>query len=125
MKYLKMTFTLASFLLCTNMVIAQGQRTVANSGVNVEVRSTETIVKNADDFVSVTPGSNARKMTSKSSNNKNNGGASQVAGITTNQDQANEPEPVPEQSQSDNKNMMKKFKRFSNDKGEKKNRKKL
>jgi len=116
MKYLIMTFTLASFLLCTNMVIAQGQRTVANPGVNIEVRSVENILKNSDDFVSVTPGSNARKMTSHSSNDKNNSGASQVAGIKTSQEQANESE----QAQTDNKNVMKKFKRFSDKEGEKK-----
>ena len=120
MKYLIMTFTLASFLLCTNMVIAQGQRTVANPGVNIEVRSVEDILKNSDDFVSVTPGSNARKMTSNSSNDKNNSGASQVAGITTNQDQVNESEAVSEQAQTDNNNVMKKFKRFSDKEGEKK-----
>ena len=69
MKYLKMTFILASLLLSTNMVIAQGQRNVANPGVSIETRSVEDIVKNSDDFVAVTPGSNARKMSSKSSSN--------------------------------------------------------
>ena len=121
MKYLKMTFILASLVLSTNMVIARGQRTVANPGVSVETRSVEDIVKNSDDFVAVTPGSNTRKMSSKSSKDKNKTATTLATAINTNQAQATEPEP----EQADNKNVMKKFKRFSDKEGEKKNRKKL
>ena len=109
MKYFKIIFALAFSLIFTNIVIAENQRTLANPDVNIEVRSVEDIVNNSDDFISINPGDNAAKMSSASSKVKNKTVTTQTTGFV--------------QLQSDNKDVVKKYNRFSNKQGEKKNKK--
>jgi hypothetical protein len=45
MKYFKMIIALVSFLIFTNIVVAENQRTRANPDVNIEVRSVEDTLK--------------------------------------------------------------------------------
>ena len=117
MKQFKIIFALVSFLVSTNIVVAANQRTVANPDVNVEVRSAEDIVKNSADFVSVTPGDNTKKMSSRSSRVKQEPVAALATGIATAQTTD------PEQLQSNKKDIVKKYNRFSKKQGVKKNKK--
>jgi len=109
MKYFKIISVSLSLLIMTNIVIAQSKRTLANPDVKVEVRSTEDIVQDPDAFVSINPGDNAAKMSSKALRVKNKVVATKKMGLF--------------QSQSNKKDKMKKFNRFSNKQGEKKNEK--
>ncbi|MDH5370229.1 MAG: hypothetical protein OEW99_09400 [Gammaproteobacteria bacterium] len=109
MKHLKIIFALVITLVFTNIVIAGNQRTMANADVNIEVRSVEDIVNNSDDFVSINPGDNAAKMSSTSLRIKNKTVSAQTTGLV--------------QLQSNNKDVVKKYNRFSNKQGEKKNKK--
>ena len=117
MKQFKIIFALVSFLVSTNIVVAANQRTVANPDVNVEVRSVEDIVKNSGDFVSVNPVDNAKKMSSRSSKVKQEPVASLATGIATAKTTD------PEQLQSNKKDIVKKYNRFSKKQGVKKNKK--
>lgn len=119
MKYSKMIFSLVSFLIFTNIVVAENQRTRANPDVNIEVRSVEDIINNSDDFVSINPGDNAARMSSTSSRVKNETVSTLATGITTARTQTT----GVVQSQSNNKDVVKKYNRFSNKQGEKKNKK--
>jgi len=110
MKHLKIIFALVFSLVFTNIVIAGNQRTIANPDVNVEVRSVEDIVNNSDDFVSINPGDNAAKMSSTSSRVKNKTVTAQTTGLV--------------QLQSNNKDVVKKYNRFSDKQGETKIKKK-
>lgn len=109
MKYFKMIFALVSSLIFTNIVFAENQRTLANPDVNIEVRSVEDIVNNPGDFVSINPGDNATKMSSTSSRVKNKTVSTLATGLV--------------QTQSNNKDVVKKYNRFSNKQGENKNKK--
>jgi len=109
MKYFKIIFVSVSLFIVTNVVIAQNQRTLANPDVNIEVRSTEDIVSDPGAFVSINPGDNAIKMLSTASRVKNKTVAAQTTDLA--------------QSQSSNKDVVKKYNRFSNKQGEKKNKK--
>lgn len=111
MKYFKMIFAVVSLLIFTNIVIAENQRTLANPNVNAEVRSTEDKVNDSSDFTSINPGDNAAKMSSVSSRDKNKSVTTQVAGAV--------------QLQSNNKDVVKKYNRFSNIQGVKKNKKNM
>ena len=108
MKYFKMIFAAVSLLIFTNIVIAENQRMLANPDVNTEVRSTEDKVNNSSDFTSINPGDNASKMSSVPSKVKSKSVTTQVAGAV--------------QLQSNNKDVVKKYNRFSNIQGEKKNK---
>ena len=108
MKYFKMIFAAVSLLIFTNIVIAENQRILANPSVNAEVRSTEDKVNNSSDFTSINPDDNAAKMSSVSSKVKSKSVTAQVAGVF--------------QLQSNNKDVVKKYNRFSNIQGEKKNK---
>ena len=109
MKYFKMIFAAVSLLIFTNIVIAENQRTLANPDVNIEVRSVEDIVNNPDDFISINSGDNATKMSSVSSRDKNKSVATLATGLI--------------QTLSNNKDVVKKYNRFSNKQGENKNKK--
>jgi hypothetical protein len=114
-----MIIALVSFLIFTNIVVAENQRTRANPDVNIEVRSVEDIVKNPDDFISINPGDNAKKMSSTSSRDKSKTVttlATDIAAVTTQTTGL-------VQLQSNNKDVVKKYNRFSNKQGEKKNKK--
>ena len=119
MKNFKMIFALVFSLIFTNVVIAGNLRTPANPDVNIEVRSVEDIVKNSDDFVSINSGDNAKKMSSTSLRDKSKTAKTLATGIaivtteTTGQVQL----------QSKNKDVVKKYNRFSDKQGEKKNKK--
>ena len=108
MKYFKMIFAAVSLFIFTNIVIAENQRMLANPDVNTEVRSTEDKVNDSSDFTSINPGDHAAKMSSVSSRDKNKSVTIQVAGVV--------------QLQSNNKDVVKKYNRFSNKQGEKKNK---
>ena len=109
MKYFKIISASVSFLIITNVVIAENQRTLANPNVNIEVRSVEDIVNNPDDFISINSGDNATKMSSTSSRVKNKTVSTLATGLV--------------QTQSNNKDVVKKYNRFSNKQGENKNKK--
>ena len=109
MKYFKMIFAMVSFLIITNVVIAENQRALANPDVNVEVRSVEDIVNDSSVFTSITPGDNAAKMSSNSSGVKNKVVTTQVSGVV--------------QLQSNNKDIVRKYNNSSDKQGEKKNNK--
>ena len=109
MKYFKIISVSVSLLIITNVVIAGNQRTLANPDVNIEVRSTEDIVSDPGAFVSINPSDNATKMSSKALRVKNKKVAAQTTDLA--------------QSQSNNKDVVKKYNRFSNKQGEKKNKK--
>ena len=119
MKNFKMIFALVSFLIFTNIVFAENQRTRANPDVNIEERSVEDIVKNSGDFISINPGDNAKKMSSTSSRDKSKTVTTLATGMAT----------APTQTtgliqlQSNNKDVVKKYNRFSDKQGEKKNKK--
>ena len=125
MKYFKMIFALVSSLIFTNIVVAENLRTLANPDVNIEVRSVEDIVKNPGDFVSINPGDNAKKMSSTSSTSstssrdKRKTAQKLATGIATAPTQTT----GQAQLQSNNKDVLKKYNRFSNKQGEKKNKK--
>ena len=108
MKYFKMIFTVVSFLIFTNIVIAENQRVLANPDDNTEVRSREDIVDDSSVFTSINPGDNAAKMSSTSSRAKNKIVTTQVAGVV--------------QLKSNNKDVVKKYNSSSNKQGEKKNK---
>lgn len=109
MKYFKIISVSVFLLIITNVVIAGNQRTLANPDVNIEVRSTEDIVSDPSAFVSINPGDNATKMSSTASIVKNKTVAAQTTDLA--------------QSQSNKKDVVKKYNRFSNKQGEKKNKK--
>ena len=109
MKYFKIISVSVSLFVITNVVIAGNQRTLANPDANIEVRSTEDIVNDPSAFVSINPGDNARKMSSKALSVKNKMVAAQTTDLA--------------QSQSNKKDVVKKYNRFSNKQGEKKNKK--
>ena len=119
MKNFKMIFALVFSLIFTNVVIAGNLRTPANPDVNIEVRSVEDIVKNPGDFVSINPGDNAKKMSSTSSRDKRKTAQKLATGIATAPTQTT----GQAQLQSNNKDVLKKYNRFSNKQGEKKNKK--
>lgn len=106
MKYFKMIFTVVSFLIFTNIVIAENQRVLANPDDNIEVRSREDIVNDSSVFTSIIPGDNAAEMSSTSSGAKNKIVTTQVAGVV--------------QLKSNNKDVVKKYNSSSNKQGEKK-----
>ena len=108
MKYFKMIFTVVSFLIFTNIVIAENQRVLANPDDNTEVRSREDIVDDSSVFTSINPGDNAAEMSSTSSRAKNKIVTTQVAGVV--------------QLKSNNKDVVKKYNSSSNKQGEKKNK---
>jgi len=108
MKYFKIISVTLSLLMITNVVIAQKQRTLANSSSKVEIRSTENIVSNPSDFVSINSADKAVKMSSKALRVK----STTVAKKTTNIVQV----------QSNTKDVVKKYNRFSNKQGENKNK---
>ena len=109
MKHLKIISVAVSLFIITNVVIAGNQRTLANPDVNVEVRSTEDIVRNPGAFVSIQPGDNARQMSSKALSVKNKTLLAQKSDLA--------------QLQSNKKDVVKKYNRFTNEQGEKKNKK--
>jgi len=109
MKYFKIISVSVSLFIVTNAVIAQNQRTLANPDVNIEVRSTEDIVSDPSAFVSINPGDNATKMSSTASSVKNKTVAAETTDLA--------------RSQSNKKDVVKKYNRFSNKQGEKKNKK--
>ena len=111
MKYFKIIFAAVSLLIFTNIVIAENLRTLANPNVNTEVRSTEDKINNSSDFTSINPGDNAAKMSSVSSRAKNTSVTTQVSGVV--------------KLQSNNKDVVKKYNRFSEKEGEKKNKKNM
>ena len=115
MKYFKMIFTAVSFLIFTNIVIAENQRVLANPDVNTEVRSTEYKVNDSSVFTSINLGDNAAKMSSVSSRNKNKIVTTQVSGLVQLQSNNND-------VQSNNKDVVKKYNSSSNEQGEKKNK---
>ena len=116
MKYFKKIFATVSLFIFANIVIADGQRMIANPNVNTEVRSTEDKVNDSNDFTSINPGDNAVKMSSVFSKDKNKSTAVQIAGAV--QLQSNN-----EGVKENNKDVVKKYNRFSKIKGEKKNKK--
>lgn len=116
MKYFKMIFAAVSLFIFTNIVIAENQRTLANPNVNAEVRSTEDKVNDSSDFTSINPGDNAAKMSSVSSRDKSKSVAVQAAAVQAT---------GVVQLQSNNKDVVKKYNRFSNKQGEKKNKKNM
>ena len=116
MKYFKMIFATVSLLIIANTVIAEGQRMMANPNVITEVRNTEDKVNNSNDFTSIKPGENAVKMASVSSKDKNKNTAVQIPGAV--QLQSNN-----EGVKENNKDVVKKYNRFSTKQGEKKNKK--
>ena len=109
MKYLKIISVTVSLFTITNAVIAGNQRTLANPDVKVEVRSTEDIVSNPSDFVSINLSDNARKMSSKSLRVKNKTVEDKKKSFV--------------QSQSNKKDVVQKYNRHSDIKGEKKSKK--
>jgi len=109
MKYFKIISVSVSLFIVTNVVIAGNQRTLANPDVNIEVRSTEDIVSDPGAFVSINPSDNAREMSSKALRVKNKTVAAQTTDLS--------------KSQSNKKDVVKKYNRFSNKQGEKKNKK--
>lgn len=109
MKYFKIISVAVSLFIITNVVIAGNQRTLANPDVNIEVRSTEDIVSDPGAFVSINPGDNARKMSSAASSVKNKTVVAQTTDLA--------------QSQSNQKDVVKKYNRFPKNQGEKKNKK--
>ena len=106
-------------LVFTNIVIAGNQRTVANPDVNVEERSVEDIVKNPDDFVSIIPGTNAKKMSS-TSRDKSKTVTTLATGIVTDTTETTDLIQFP----SNNIDVVKKYNRFSDKQGETKIKKK-
>lgn len=108
MKYFKTISTTVFFLLITNIVSAGNQRTVANVNVNLEVRSIEDRVGDSSIFTSINPDSNAAEMTSVSADTKNNMVTTISIGLV--------------QAQENNKDITKKYNRFSDNQGEKKNK---
>lgn len=109
MKYFKMIFTVVSFLIFTNIVIAENRRVLANPDDNIEVRSREDIVNDSSVFTSINPGDNAAEMSSTSSTSsraKNKIVTTQVAGVV--------------QLKLNNKDVVKKYNSSSNKQGEKK-----
>jgi hypothetical protein len=113
-----MIFAAVSLLIFTNIVIAENQRTIANPNVNTEVRSTEDKVNDSSDFTSINPGDNAAKMSSVSSRDKNKNVITQVTGAV--QLQSNN-----KNVKSNNKDVVKKYNRFSKIQGVKKNKKSM
>ena len=111
MKYFKMIFAAVSLLILTNIVIAGNLRTVANPDVVSEVRSTEDKVNDSSNFTSINLGDNAAVMSSVSSRVKNESVAIQATGAV--------------QVKANNKDVVKKYNRFSKKQGEKKNKKNM
>ena len=109
MKYFKLIFALVTFLIFTNIVVAENQRTRANPDVNIEVRSVEDVVNNPVDFVSINPADNMVKMSSTSKRVKKKTVTTLATGLV--------------QLQTNSKDMVKKFNRFPDKQGEKKNKK--
>ena len=109
MKYFKLIFAFVTFLIFTNIVIAENQRTRANPDVNIAVRSVEDVVKNPGDFVSINPADNTVKMSSTSKRVKNKTVTTLATGLV--------------QLQTNSKNIVKKYNRFSDKQGGKKNNK--
>jgi len=109
MKYFKIISVSVSLLIMTNVVIAANQRTLANPNANIEVRSTEDIVSDSSAFVSINPNDNATQMSSKALRVKNKTVAAKTMDSV--------------QQRSNKKDVIKKYNRFSNKQGEKKNKK--
>lgn len=106
MKYFKIIFAVVSFLIFTNIVIAENRRVLANPDDNIEVISREDIVNDSSVFTSINPGDNAAEMSSISSGDKNEIVTTQIAGVV--------------QLKSNNKDVVKKYNSSSNKQGEKK-----
>ncbi len=111
MKYFKITTALISFLIITNIVIAENHRTRANPDVNAEARNVEDRVNDSSLFISINPGDNAVEMSSNSKRVKNNTVTTLATGLV--------------QAQSNRKDVVKKYNRFSDKQGEKKNKKNI
>ena len=109
MKYFKIISVTVSLFIITNVVIAQNNRTLADSNAKIEVRSTENIVSDPSAFVTINPADKAMKMSSKVLRAKNKTVATKM--MRSNQ------------LQSSTKDVVKKYNRFPNNKGEKKNKK--
>ena len=118
MKYFKMIFAAVSLLIFTNIVIAGNQRTLASPNVITEVRSTEDKINDSSNFTSINPGDKVVKMSSVSSRVKNESVTTQVTGVI--QLQSNNNGVI-----SNNKDVVKKYNRFSNIQGEKKNKRNM
>ncbi|HFD33373.1 MAG TPA: hypothetical protein ENJ28_11785 [Gammaproteobacteria bacterium] len=119
MKNFKMIFALVSFLIFANSVVAENQRMRANPDANIEVRSVEDVVKNPENFVSINPGENAKKMSSASLKDKSKTVTALATGIAIDATQATALVQLP----LNNKDLVKKYNRFSDKQGEKKNKK--
>jgi len=109
MKYIKIFSVAVSLFIITNVVTAQSQRMLANTNANIEVRSTEDVVSDPSAFVSINPSDNAREMSSKALRVKSKKVAAKTIGFV--------------QSQSNKKDVVKKYNRFDNEQGEKKDKK--
>lgn len=111
MKYFKLIFALVTFLIFTNIVIAENQRTRANPDMNIEVRSVEDIVSDPSAFISINPADNIVKMSSTSKRVKKKTVTTLATGLV--------------ELQTNSKDIVKKYNRFSDKQGEKKNKKNL